>query len=194
MSSNIVEEFFDFVAPKWDEMESHSIDEKKYLLNKVNINEGDKVLDVACGTGVITGLIHSYSNTNVVGIDISNNMINIAKEKYKNDSWASFYHNDFLDFDETNKYDVAIIYNAFPHFLNSELVVNKLTKILNKNGKFAILHSLSRSELEKHHEHCTNVSRVLQNPIVEAKLFEKDFDILEASETEHTFVLIGRLK
>ena len=78
---NAIEQFFDEQAKTWDDIECHTDEEKKNLLNQLNLKENDKVIDIACGTGVITRLIHQYTKSNVLGIDISNNMILKAKDK-----------------------------------------------------------------------------------------------------------------
>ena len=81
---NEIENYFDQQASSWDKNEKHTEEEKIALLNKLNLKVGDIVLDIACGTGVISGLIHNITKSDVLGIDISQNMINIAQEKYKN--------------------------------------------------------------------------------------------------------------
>lgn len=192
---NEVETFFDSIASSWDEKECHTTSEKRYLLDLINLKEGDEVLDIACGTGVISELIHEYTNSNVFGIDISKNMIEIAQKKYKDKKWASFKHVDLMELDEEKKYDVAIIYNAYPHFLSPEALSNKLAKILKKNGKFAIIHSLSRYELSAHHSgSASKVSRDLNSPELESNFFKNNFNIIVCNEEEHTFELIGTLK
>ena len=192
---NDIENFFDKCACSWDNDESHTLEEKKYLLDKVQIKPNSKIIDIACGTGVITKLLYEYSHTNIKAIDISQNMIDIARKKYQFDEWATFEKCDFLDLKEKDYYDYAIIYNAYPHFLDVESFVNKLKNILKPGGTFAILHSLSRFELQKHHDkRAPLVSRTLESPIKESEVFQKYFDIIEASETDHTFVLIGKKK
>ncbi len=192
---NPIEQFFDEQAKTWDDIECHTDEEKKNLLNQLNLKENDKVIDIACGTGVITRLIHEYTKSNVLGIDISNNMILKAKEKYSSESWAEFIHIDLMDLDEGNKFDCAIIYNAYPHFPSPEGLSKKLSKILNPNGKFAILHSLSRHQLSIHHaKRAKNVSRELKPIVEEAKYFENEFNILKAYEDDHSIVILGQLK
>ena len=126
---NEIENYFDQQASSWDKNEKHTEEEKIALLNKLNLKVGDIVLDIACGTGVISGLIHNITKSNVLGIDISQNMINIAQEKYKNEKWAYFKKEDFLSFNE-NGFDYAIIYNAYPHFLDVEALANKFIKVM----------------------------------------------------------------
>lgn len=190
---NKVEEFFDNLASSWNKNECHTQEEKINLLKKVNLKKGDKVIDIACGTGVVTGLIHEYTNEDVIGIDISQNMINIALEKYKNDKWAKFIKKDLYDVND--KFDVAIIYNAYPHFLDVDKFVNKLNDILNENGTFAILHSLSRKELLSHHKaKANNVSRDIEECYIESEHFKKYFNIILATENDNSYIIIGKKK
>jgi len=195
MVKGVVEEFFDSLAPNWDAIENCPKERKVELLRKVGLTKGSKVLDVACGTGVITSIIHEFTESNVDGIDISSNMIEIAKEKYKNDAWASFRHIDIFNLEENEQYDFAIIYNAYPHFLSPEKLGEKLSKIIKKNGKFAILHSLSRAQLSAHHSgKASVVSRDLLPPSLEAIYFSSYFDIEVKEESDNSFVLIGKRK
>ena len=80
---NVIKNFFDKVAPSWDERETLPIEYKEKLIDELDIYEHDDILDVACGTGVVTNLLHKHSKSPVTAIDISSNMIEIAKDKYK---------------------------------------------------------------------------------------------------------------
>lgn len=187
---NEIENFFDNMAPSWDEHENCPIETKLSLLKESNMKEGDLVLDVACGTGVVTGLIHSLTNNKVVGIDISSKMIGLAKEKYSSYPWADFRHKDLFDLDEKEKFDAIIIYNAYPHFMDPKKLAEKCYKLLKEEGTVSILHSLSRKELDAHHSGKVKpISRSLSEPNKEAAYF-KHFDIVKAKEDEKSFVLV----
>ncbi len=62
MNKKDVEIFFDACAPKWDEEMIRHDDRIMKILNYAQINSGVKVLDVACGTGV---LFYDYFNRHV---------------------------------------------------------------------------------------------------------------------------------
>ena len=162
---NEIENYFDQQASSWDKNEKHTEEEKIALLNKLNLKVGDIVLDIACGTGVISGLIHNITKSDVLGIDISQNMINIAQEKYKNEKWA----------------------------LDVEALANKLSSVLKKGGHFAIIHSLSRAQLDKiHSQKANHVSRTLSSPKEESEYFNKLFKIENAYEDDHSYLIIGK--
>lgn len=81
-----VQEMFDGIAPKYDLLNhllSMGIDKKwrKKAMKVVGAGRKDIVLDVACGTGdfSIEALRHGVKK--VVGADISENMLAVAREK-----------------------------------------------------------------------------------------------------------------
>ncbi len=190
---NEIKDFFDKLAPTWDERENCTTERKRALLERVGIGCGDKVLDVASGTGVVTGIIHSLSGEDVVGVDISPNMVAIAKQKYEDCPWARFEEGDVMEKD-LGKYDFALIYNAYPHFPDPEALSKRLAGLLTEGGRFAIVHSLSRKTLDRHHECCQHISRSLAAPKEEGRFFEKEFVIEQADEGEDFYLLTGRKK
>lgn len=193
MSTTDVKEFFDMMAPKWDGMEIKKDEEILNLLKRIGIKKGDYVLDLGCGTGRITGLLHFLNNAKVVGMDVSSNMVQIAKQKYINEEYASFIAGDFLTYDLNDKFDDIVIYNAFPHFMPISLLVEKLNNSLVSGGKFAIVHSLGRKQLCDVHSTCDNkTTRFLQEPEVEAKAFTTCFDIVVEEEDNYHFLIVGQ--
>src|SRR5574344_109053 len=171
MTENKMSNFFDKLAPSWDKSELHSNNEIVSFLNVLPIKQGGKILDVGCGTGLITPILYKKSKGIVKGIDISNEMIKIAKNKnYKN---ISFICGDFNCFDEI-EYDLIVIFNAYPHFLALDRFKNSLYRVLKKNGKFAIMHNFSRQELiEMHQGTSLFLTRDLK-PVDEEAAFYKD--------------------
>ena len=191
MDSSKVQEFFNRVAPKWDQAEACPIERKRALLAGLGICPGHRVLDVACGTGVMTALIHELTQAPVLGVDISPKMIEIAREKYEGCAWATFVQADFVGMPLEQTFDFVLVYNAYPHFEDPAALAAQMARVLRPEGRFAILHSLSRAQLDAHHAHCMDVSRTLKPPKEEAKSFEREFVILEASEGEDYYLIEG---
>jgi len=112
--------------------------EKLVVLAK--INQGDHVLDIACGTGAITKKISKKIGAKgvVIGTDVSFNAIKIAKK------WNGLSHNlDFLVADAENlsfegKFDAITCQYGIFFFPNALKVLRNLKKILKKNGTIAI--------------------------------------------------------
>ena len=55
---------------------------KSLLLKEIDVQNNDKVLDVACGTGVLVNSLSQLYEIEAYGIDISENMIKLAKNRY----------------------------------------------------------------------------------------------------------------
>ena len=105
---------------------------KKYL-NK----ENTKILDIGCGSGEINYhlALNGYDGK---GIDISNGMINLAKEKLKDFKNWNFEVSSLMDYNDTEKYDLVIASGLIEYFEDEDLVLDKL-KSFTKNGGLIII-------------------------------------------------------
>ena len=192
MTTNKIEQFFDRLAPRWDEDQDCTAEVKRALLEKVGIGEGARVLDVACGTGAITEELHDITSEKVRGVDLSGEMIAVAKRKFAGCDWAEFERIDFLDMPEDEVFDDIVIYNAYPHFLDPRALAKKAHVLLKDGGRLAIVHSLGRNILNSHHkQHAMHVSRMIGSPLDEAQSFAPLFtvDIAEESDAHYLLVL-----
>ncbi len=183
-------EFFNELSKTWDSTNTAST---SVLFNNLLINEGDKVLDVACGTGVLTKGIYSRCKCKVTGIDISDEML---KRAVINNAGVDveYINESFYDY-TSDGYDVIIIYNAFPHFIDLEAFKDSVYRNLKSGGKFIICHSLSREDLNRHHSPLTkDISRDLIEVEKEADVFKDLFTIDAAKEDDQSFVILGHKK
>lgn len=142
-------EFFNNLAYKWDEMCHHDDRKIRKILELAEIKENAKILDIGTGTGILISYLLEKSPSKLVGVDISENMIEVAKEKYK-DNNVKFAVSDIMDFNE-DKYDYIFIYSAYPHFKDKEKLFEHLSKLLNNDGKIVIAHSQSGDEINHVH-------------------------------------------
>ncbi len=147
MNKQDIISFFDDFAPNWDNMNERSDEVIAQILDNCGICEGTRILDVACGTGV---LFPDYISRKaiVTGIDISSEMVKRAKEKFPQIKVICGDAEKIL-FEE--KFDVIMIYNAFPHFLSPEKLIENLAKVLKNGGRISIAHGASREEINKCH-------------------------------------------
>ena len=74
--------FFDRCAPSWDAEMVKDDEIIDTILKNVEVKEGQHVLDVACGTGVMFDYYLERNVASVTGIDISPEMAKIAESKY----------------------------------------------------------------------------------------------------------------
>ena len=92
MIETIVREQYDQMSSVYDQRwRSYITDTLSFLKNWAQISPLDTVLDVACGTGEFELLLLSEHPTQqIVGIDISEKMLAIAKQKCSIYPQASF--------------------------------------------------------------------------------------------------------
>ena len=147
MDRNEIIAFFDKLAPCWDESNLRNEEVIAEILQKGGIGKNVKVLDVACGTGV---LFPDYKKlgADVTGIDISPEMVNVAREKFPD---INVLCGDVASFDFEETFDAVMIYNAFPHFINAQKLIESLAGNLRVGGRFSVAHGISEKELEKCH-------------------------------------------
>ena len=147
--------FFDKLASEWDKTNVRNEEVIAEILAKGGLKNGVKVLDVACGTGV---LFPDYQKigADITGIDISENMVKTAREKFPD---VKIICGDATDFSFEEKFGAIMIYNAFPHFDEPEKLIKNLAEALISNGRLSIAHGISEKELaECHSGSAKNVS------------------------------------
>jgi len=192
MPNNPIQDFFDQRAPLWDSWADDDLGYVRSLLDRIGIHRGDRVLDLACGTGVITGLLHEYSEAPVVAMDLSPKMVEAARAKYASAGFATFLAQDFYQYDG-EPFDVIVIYNAYPHFVDVPALIQKLRDCLKTGGRAAIVHSLGRERLARHHENVgSDISRDLLPVEEESKPFAPFFEVYEAEEDDDHYLLCFR--
>ena len=151
MRKQDVIQFFDRMAPQWDADLIRHDDVISKILDGAGVTEGVRVLDVACGTGV---LIPDYLERNiarVTGVDIAPEMIRIAGEKFPQDN-VDFLCGDVEELPLEPVYDCVVVYNAFPHFPEPERLVRRLAGLLKPGGRLTIAHGQSRAAIDNHHK------------------------------------------
>ncbi len=98
-------------------------------LTKLALRQGGAVLDLCCGTGIVT-IPLAKTGLEVVGVDISPGMLGQAKAKAKSPTNPTFYLQDALEFVSAQRFGLALMTgNAFQAFLSEEHVKALLAKV-----------------------------------------------------------------
>jgi SAM-dependent methyltransferase len=96
------------------------------------IPEGATVLELGCGTG---DLLNAVKPSLGVGIDFSENMLNIARAKYPK---LNFIHADVADFSSEYKFDYVIISDLLSSVWDIQAVLSNLKKAVHRETKIII--------------------------------------------------------
>ena len=184
-------EFFDSIASSWDADQVPAEEKIRMILDYAGVTEGVEVLDVACGTGVLVPDYLERGVNKVTGVDISSEMIRIAKEKFDEKN-VSFVCGDIEEISVPGLYDVCMIYNAFPHFVNPASLIKCLSDKLRMGGRLTVAHSMSRKQLDSHHSGAARkVSMGLMHEDDLEKLFEAFFDVDVKVSNDQMYVVSG---
>lgn len=190
MRKKDVIEFFDRMAPQWDADMIRHDDVIATILDNAGVKPGVRVLDVACGTGVLIPDYLTRGVESVTGVDISPEMIRIAREKFSQDNVR------FLCADVENapleEYDVIMVYNAFPHFPEPEELIKSLVGHLAIGGTLTIAHGMSRAQIDHHHEGtASNVSCGLMSEHALAAMMRKYLDVTVKISDDRMYQVTG---
>mgnify|MGYP003293212941 CR=1 FL=1 len=150
MEKKDIIEFFDMCAPEWDADMIRNDEIINIILDNAKVCEGKDVLDVACGTGVLIPDYLARNVNTVTAIDISPEMVKIAKGKFRQEN-VQIICGDVEAKEFEHKFDCIVVYNAFPHFVNPASLIKCLSDKLRLGGRLTVAHSMSRKQLDSHH-------------------------------------------
>ena len=100
------------VAPRyhkrWASADHGPFQSTKKLVGLIAVQKGNKILDIACGTGVVTKKLHRKVGKSgyVVGADTLVTAIKIAKKWNQNTSNLLFVNSDAENFSFKDKFDI----------------------------------------------------------------------------------------
>lgn len=143
-----VEEMFDNISPKYDLLNhvlSANVDKvwRKNTIKKLKTFSPVNILDIASGTGDFAVAATKIPGTKVTGIDISEGMLNVGREKIRKKKLSERI--DFLKADSEelpfndNSFDAAIVGFGVRNFENLEKGLSEVLRVIKPGGVFFIL-------------------------------------------------------
>lgn len=142
MTETKVREQYNHLAPIYDQRWSdYIINTLSFLKTWVQISPTASLLDIACGTGEFERLLLvEHPTQQIVGVDISEKMLAIARQKcqvYPNVSFqvASASALPLAN----NSFDIIVSANAFHYFDDPDLALREMKRVLKPEGTIVIL-------------------------------------------------------
>lgn len=112
-------------------------DLRSQLLRKANIRTRKNILDIGCGTGIITSELKERSKNTVTGIDINPDRINIAKNNYSNIDFicSDILNNNFKD----ESFDLITTSFVWLWVKDKEKLAKEIVRLLKPRGIYLSL-------------------------------------------------------
>lgn len=140
----VISVMFDKLAPDYDRnnniisLFTHKIIKYLVVASVGRLPKNVKILDLCTGTGDIAGLLkRKYKKANVIGVDFSKEMLNIARKKYPK---IDFVYADCMDLPFQNgTFDLATISFGLRNTENYEKTISEIKRVLKNGGIFVHL-------------------------------------------------------
>lgn len=193
MNKDRIRDFFDELAPCWDAemIRDDAIIGK--ILDGAGVGPGKHILDVACGTGVLFGDYLQRGAASVTAVDISPEMVKIARGKFP--ERVNVVLGDVETLDLGRQFDCILVYNAFPHFPEPENLIRILSGWLAEGGTLTVAHGMSRAAIDRHHKGTASaVSCGLIHEDQLTRIFGQYLDVTVKISDERMYQVTGRKK
>ena len=184
-------EFFESRLATYDEHMLTNIESAKefypYTASLLPMEEGARVLDLGCGTGLeLEYFFEKNPSASVTGIDLSSGMLSALKNKFPNRTveliCGSYFDIPLGD----DKYDAAVSVESLHHFTKQEKIplYKNLKKSLKQEGYFILTDyfALTDDEEKMHREALMELKR--QQGILDGEFYHYDTPLTVFHETE----------
>lgn len=195
---------YDFIAFIMSLGQANKIYQK--VADKIDQKESGSIVELGCGpASVIPSIVkNTDSSTQIIGIDFSAKMIEIANRKKQVNNWANvdFKCMDMYNFQQTKPVDTVIFCLALTAIPDSTKALKKAMSLLRPGGQLIIIDSIPLNKRWWHP--FTNIYIYLKSLVVGAKPTRKilsfihenmvDIEVEEMAYGVYTVINARKLK
>jgi ubiquinone/menaquinone biosynthesis C-methylase UbiE len=108
-------------------------------LNELKLAPGDRVLDIACGTGIVARVAKERlgDTRSIVGVDVSPDMLTVASAVAPEVEWRSGNATD-LPLKDGEQFDVVVCQQGLQFFADKPAAVAQMRRALADAGRLAV--------------------------------------------------------
>ncbi len=123
------------LADRYDERWAFYVEATlRETLGRMDLQQSDSILDVACGTGALLQMISVLNpRAQLFGADLSAEMLSVAKSRLGSTAELRKGRADELPFD-SGSFDTVVSTNAFHFFRQPEIALHEMSRVLRPNG------------------------------------------------------------
>ena len=192
--------FFNQAANTWDKhfYSPELIDFIEQIMPTFHLTQGQKVLDVGTGTGIlIPFLLKAVGPTgHVTAIDYAEKMIEICKAKYIRYPNVNIMVQQVENLQFPNEtFDAITCFGMFPHIESKKEALSQMNHVLKPGGKLIIAHALSSTEIKSHHH---NASAAVAHDVLPEKakmkqlLKQAGFDNIQITDKPGCYLCLSK--
>lgn len=190
-------EFFDSCAVNWDKIRDTDSHKLQTLVDMIKLQQGDDVLDVGTGTGVLLPYLLQAIGTNghIIAVDFSEKMLEQAKLKHQQEKNIIFEASNILELELSKEsFNAITCLNFYPHLHNrKEEFLKQMLPLLKKGGTLSIFHDISREQVNNIHAQSKEVKEHKLPPTDEVGILLKNagYEPVTAYEDNNIYFVQG---
>lgn len=155
-----------------------------------NIKKSDMVLDLGCGDGLNISLLHKMGIKKVVGVDISEKLLKMARA---NNPKAKLYLGSVQKIPfKANTFDIVLVDSVFHHLMKYGEAAKEIKRVLKKGGRLCFMEP-HRSLVRNFIDFVSVLPLSNYYPFIgkRAKAYKEEIDLMSHwLETEEEFLSI----
>jgi cyclopropane-fatty-acyl-phospholipid synthase len=131
-----------------EDLETAQLQKKRHIAAKLCLEQGQRVLDIGSGWGGLGLYLAKEMNTDVTGLTLSTEQIDVARARAAAEGMADTVRFDLRDYrEQTGTFDRIVSVGMFEHVgvCHFQTFFNKVRDLLSDDG-VALLHTIGRAE------------------------------------------------
>jgi len=149
--------YFNSLAPQWDTVvgtDAERLEKIRAVFSMMPMGDGDTVLDVGCGNGVLfDSILERIGDKGLLyGLDASESMINEAMRLHKGRKNIRYLAGLIEDADLPVLFNAIICFAVFPHIEDKDGAVRRMNTLLCRDGRLYVFHLDDTASLNRFHE------------------------------------------